>query len=177
MGFGRKSRHVIGGGDAVHGEDLNITPLLDLFVALISFLIMGAVMTKINVVNVGIAKPVANAVKKSEEDLGLTIKVHSAKGVEIRSKQKVWGTVAMNPENNWVQQVHDILVGVKQKHPGEVRMRLEPDGDVDLKHMMAIIDTGRELASSDPVIVYQNEKGEPLKLKYLFPNVILKGVY
>lgn len=51
-----------GGG---HGDDLMITPLLDLFVALIPFLIISVVLTKINVVDVGSIKACRKCDKKS----------------------------------------------------------------------------------------------------------------
>ena len=38
---------------AAHGDDLMITPLLDMFVALIPFLIVSLVLSRINVADVG----------------------------------------------------------------------------------------------------------------------------
>lgn len=166
----------IGGGGGGHGDDLMITPLLDLFVALIPFLIVSIVLTKINVVDVGISKPVASTSKTQDNfDLLMTI---SDKSVDISLNGKLVKSVTKSAdEKTWVSGIHNVLVDLKKKNPEEFKIRIEPKGKVTLQTLMAFMDGARKLKPEDGEILKKDEKGQPVKLQFLFPNVILRGIY
>ena len=167
-GFGRKSR-----GHAEE-EELMITPLLDLFVALIPFLILSVVLSKISVVDVTVSKPVA-VVKKvtSNFDLRLVIAKESA-NIELNGKKLKTIPVAAG----WTEELHAELVKIKKTHIDEFQIRIEPAGNSALEDIMGVMDAARHLNESDePIIKKDGPDGKPVKLKYLFPNVVLRGVY
>ncbi len=170
-GFSRSQFLDSGGG---HGDDLMITPLLDLFVALIPFLIMSVVLTKINVVDVGIAKPVASATQ-TKDAFDLNVKL-GEKLVDVKLNGKVVSSLAVS-DQKWIEQIHAKLVEIKRQHPEELKIRLEAHGSVPLEKMMALMDSARKLNSSDAAISRKDEQGRQVKLQYLFPHVILRGVY
>lgn len=171
--LGNRRGHGLGESGG-HGDDLMITPLLDLFVALIPFLIMSVVLTKINVVDVGIAKPVASA-SSSADSFDLTVKLNDHQA-EVRLNGKAYGVVAMK-DSAWLEQVHKKLVEIKKKNPDQIKIRIEAQGNITLEKMMSLMDSARKLTATDESIQKKDEQGRTVKLQYLFPHVILRGVY
>jgi len=173
----RKSRgRKLDAGGGGHGDDLMVTPLLDLFVALIPFLIISVVLTKINVVDVGISKPVAN-VTKSPDNFDLLVRV-SESSAEVTLNGKILGKLEKKSDDKtWYSTLHKVLVDVKKQNPDQYKIRFEPKGKVTLQTIMGMMDGARNLLPEDGEIIKKDAKGEAVKLKFLFPNVILRGVY
>ena len=151
-----------------------ITPLLDLFVALIPFLILGTVMTTIHIVDVGIAKPVSS-MTKPQKSFDLNVKISDSRA-DILSSGKNILSVEIKNNPNWMKVVHTKLVEVKKSNLEEFKVRIEPAGSVKLETVMGLMDEVRELKTDDPEL-YKQEGQKKVKLKYLFPQVVLKGVY
>jgi len=173
-GFNKSSGDGLSSGGG-HGDDLMITPLLDLFVALIPFLIMSVVLTKINVVDVGIAKPVAGQ-SSSAQSFDLLLRLSSKKAVIVLGG-KVQHSIDATTDAQWVESVRKKLVEIKRKFPDEIKIRIEPKGDAELALVMSFMDAARHLKTEDGVITRKDEQGQIVKLQYLFPNVIIRGVY
>ena len=161
------------GGESGHDE-LMITPLLDLFVALIPFLILGTVMTTIHIVDVGISKPVPSLTKpKNNFDLNVRI---SDKRAELFLSGKSMLSVDSKDSAQWMKQMRTKLIEIKKKNLDEYKIRVEPAGNINLETVMTFMDEVRDLRPEDGEIL-KKEEGTAVRLKYLFPQVILKGVY
>ncbi|HVJ64534.1 MAG TPA: biopolymer transporter ExbD [Bdellovibrionota bacterium] len=176
-GFGRSKARGHGGGGGGHGghdDDLMITPLLDLFVALIPFLILSVVLSKISVVDVAVSKPVA-VVKKTTTNFDLRLVVgKTSANIELNGKKVKTIPVAAG----WTDELHAELVQIKKSNIDEFQIRIEPATDSVLEDIMGVMDAARHLNESDePIIKKDGPEGKPVKLKYLFPNVVLRGVY
>lgn len=176
MAFGGRKSHGLDEGGGGHGDELMITPLLDLFVALIPFLIISAVLTRINTVDVGIAKPVAARSSSSQNDFDLLVKVSESRA-EVFLQNKKQSTVELADVEKGVEDLRLKLVDIKRTHPDEFKIRIEPIGKAKLELLMLVMDAARKLKSTDKEITRKNEKGETIRLQFLFPNVILRGVY
>jgi len=177
MAFGKKQGHFGGdGGGHGHGE-LMITPLLDLFVALIPFLILSAVMVKINVVDVAVSKPVS-VIKKSQKPFNLHVKVGPTQAVLLLNKG-VKARYTVDKEGVWLEKFHSDLVAIKKVNLDSMEIRVEPLSDkTSLDTLMTVMDSARRLKKSDGDIYRLDEANkEKVKLKFLFPKVILRGVY
>jgi biopolymer transport protein ExbD len=174
MSFGRRSRHSQGSGGG--HDDLMMTPLLDLFVALIPFLIFSFVLQKIHVVDVGVSKPVASASAAQTQNFDLLLKV----GVDVADLSlngKSIKKVSKGSSQNWMAELRAALVEVKRRHPDEFRIRIEPQGKVALQSVMEVMDAARKLRPEDGDIITKDKSGQAVKLQFLFPNVVLRGVY
>lgn len=175
-GFGRsRSRgHGSEGGGGGHGDDLMITPLLDLFVALIPFLILSVVLSRISVVDVKVSKPVAVMQKTTSNfDLRLLIAGDTA-NIELNGKR----VKSIKMAAGWTDELHAELVGIKKLHIDEYQIKIEPASKSALEDIMGVMDAARHLKETDEAIIKKDgADGKPVKLKYLFPNVVLKGVY
>lgn len=170
----RKHKKHGSGGDG-HGG-LMITPLLDLLVALIPILILGVVMTRINVVDVSVSKPVPSLSKPQENKFDLLMKV-SAKDIDIVLNGKSRIKVAKDNKDA-LDQIHKEFVSIKKEFPQEFEIKVEPENAIALDNIMEVIDAAREVQSGDPSMTRKDEAtGKEVKIKFLFPKVILRGVY
>ncbi len=157
-------------------DDLMVTPLLDLFVALIPFLILSAVMTKINIVDIGVSKPVSVIEKPKDSNFTLSLKVDKDEVAVVLNK-KISTTIPLTSAT-WNELLHESLVEIKKVHPHEIEMKLEPKSEVSLDQIMTIMDSARKLNSKDEEIIRKDKKtGKPVRVKYLFPKITLRGVY
>lgn len=165
-----------------HGADghggLLITPLLDLFVALIPFLIMSVVLTRLNTVDISLQKPGASADTAAQQDQELTILLRVfGNQAELSINNKSVGTIARKAtDKEWFQAAHAKLVEIKKANPKEMRIFIEAGERVSIETLMGFMDSARELRADDTEI-FRKEDGKDVKLRYLFPKVILKGVY
>jgi biopolymer transport protein ExbD len=177
MSFKRRRRGHAAAGGGGHGDDLAITPLLDLFVALIPFLLMSVVLTKIHILDVGISRPVAQATKSDQKPFDLNIKI-TDKSADVVLNGKLIKSIARNPDDLvWAGELRKSLVDVKKQNPDEFKIRFEPNGKVSLQTLIVFMDGVRKLKPEDGEIIKKDETGKPVKLQFLFPNVILRGVY
>ena len=170
----RKPKRGHGSSDG-HDDGLMITPLLDLLVSLIPILIIGVVMTRINVVDVAVSKPVANA-KPSKANFDLSLKVKGNE-VEILLNGKSRAKISRQGPQA-VTQLHKEFVSIKKEFPNEFELKVEPENETALTNIMEIIDAARETQSGDPEMVRKDDAtGKDVKIKYLFPRIVLRGVY
>lgn len=162
-------------GGSGHDEELLITPLLDLFVALIPLLIVGVVMSRINIVDVGVSKPVKSSqVKPNNFDLEL--KIHQDKAI-LKLGGKAMLDVPRDADNAWIEKIHTKLVEIKRENLDEYKLRIEPDNAIALETLMLVMDSARELKKSDGDLIKTEKDGTKIKVQFLFPSIILKGVY
>ena len=172
--FRKVGRHN-GSGDSGHGG-LMITPLLDLLVALIPILILGVVLTRINVVDVSVSKPVSVVKKPQDSNFDLLLKVGNT-DIDLvlngKSRIKVPKSAADS-----IDKLHKEFVIIKKEHPQEFELKVEPESQTALDNIMTLIDAAREMKNDDPEMIRKDEAtGKDVKVKYLFPKVILRGVY
>ncbi len=163
------------GGSDGHGG-LLITPLLDMLVALIPILILGVVLTRINVVDVSVSKPVQSISKPQNSKFDLLLKV-GGKEIDVILNGKSRLKVAKDAETS-IEQLHNEFVAIKKEFPQEFEIKVEPESQVVLDNLMEVIDAAREVKSGDPEMIRKDEAtGKDVKIKFLFPRVILRGVY
>ena len=171
--FRKPGRHH--GSSDGHGG-LLITPLLDMLVALIPILILGVVLTRINVVDVSVSKPVQSITKAQDKNFDLLLKVgHKEVDLVLNGKSRIKvekGTA------NLLDLLHSEFVAIKKEFPQEFEIKVEPENQIALDNIMEVIDAAREVKAGDPEMLRKDEAtGKDVKIKYLFPKVILRGVY
>jgi biopolymer transport protein ExbD len=163
------------GSNDGHGG-LQITPLLDMLVALIPILILGVVLTRINVVDVSVSKPVQSISKPQNNKFDLLLKV-GAKEIDLVLNGKTRLKVAKET-TGFVDMLHKEFVAIKKEFPQEFEIKVEPESQVALDNIMEVIDAAREVKSGDPEMTRKDEAtGKDVRIKFLFPKVILRGVY
>ncbi len=176
MAFARRNRSAHSSGDA-HGE-LNITPLLDVFVALIPFLIMSVVLSRVTVLDVGIAAPggVASAAENIRER-EIEMRVFPGRAEILVDAKQVASVKRGADDKVWTEEVHNRLVEIKKQKLDDLKIYVVPQERVNLNTVMALMDSARELKTKDGDIYRKEKDGRETKLRYLFPQIILRGVY
>ncbi|MEZ4814510.1 MAG: biopolymer transporter ExbD [Bdellovibrionota bacterium] len=162
-------------GSDGHGG-LMITPLLDMLVALIPILILGVVLTRINVVDVSVSKPVQSISKPKPSNFDLLLKV-GTKEIDLVLNGKTRLKVAKESTDS-LDKLHSEIVSIKREFPQEFEIKVEPESQTALDNIMEVIDAAREVKNGDPEMIRKDEAtGKDVKIKFLFPRVILRGVY
>lgn len=163
------------GSNDGHGG-LQITPLLDMLVALIPILILGVVLTRINVVDVSVSKPVQSISKPQPNKFDLLIKV-GTKEIDLVLNGKSRLKISKETTGS-MDLLHKEFVSIKKEFPQEFEIKVEPENQIALDNIMEVIDSAREVKAGDPEMIRKDEAtGKDVRIKFLFPKVILRGVY
>jgi len=161
--------------------NLNLVPMMDTFVTLISFLLYT--MAFLSMVMVETPLPTANpsevAEKLKEKPLQLTVSFRKDE-TEIWSPfQKIAAKKIKNlPDGELdLKTLHDSLVAIKQKFPNENQVVLAPTGGMSYENIIASMDVIRILDAVDPPIFVKNATtGIDEPLKQLFPSVVFGNI-
>jgi biopolymer transport protein ExbD len=143
--------------------ELNITSFMDLMVALISFLLISAVFTRMTVVELNLPKANLQAGAQEEIKLALQLVVHQ-NAIDIRDVNL--GTIKLinhaDPAHIDWKTVNNTLVEIKSRFPAEQNITLLLESGVSYKTMIEVMDHVRQ---TDVVNTGTLETVE------LFPNI------
>ena len=156
---------------------LNLVPVLDAMVTLISFLLFS--MSFFIVVTIESPFPQASQKdveqKLKEKPLQLTVTLRENQAEvwspfeRIRPKT-IPNTAEKLPD---IKTIHETLVSVKQQFPLESKIVFVPFSSVNYDTMIAVMDSMRTLEPSDPPVFVKNSTtGIDESVKTLFPEVI-----
>lgn len=157
--------------------ELNLVPILDSLVTLIAFLMMT--MSLMNLVSVETPFPMVSSESNqklvNEKPLQLTLSFQE-NAVEIWSPfakiapVKIADFEAGKPD---LAKIHQTLVEVKKKFPGENQIVLVPSPTTNYDVIVSIMDSVRLLDVTDPSIFKKNPTtGIDEQTKTLFPEII-----
>jgi biopolymer transport protein ExbD len=162
-------------------EDINMTPIMSLFVILIPFLLLAAVFVKVSIISSPFPKLGGASSQKQDKTLFvLDIKI-KMKGIEItttgnkRRRKKTHKIPKLDGEYQY-DKVHALMVQVKRYFPKEYRMNLFPDGKVPYDAIIQLMDATRKVKKGDPALYIKDEYGKQVQQEYLFPDVVWMGV-
>lgn len=156
---------------------LNLVPMLDALVTLVSFLLYT--MTFFAFVSVESPAPVTSSAdladKLKEKPLQLTVSIRPEE-IEIWSPfQKIKAvTIANNPDGqpNLVG-LHERLLEIKKQFPAETKVVLAPYTRASYDVLVAVMDAARVLEKTDaPIFAKNAATGTDEPVRALFPDVI-----
>jgi biopolymer transport protein ExbD len=148
---------------------LNLVPLLDTMVTMISFLLFT--MTFLSIVSIESPFPTTSAETNQQKLISLR-----------ESDTEIWSPFG-KIENRTIphlseglpdiKTIHETLHGIKQKFPNEKSVVFAPDASVNYDVLIAVMDSMRAVEPTDPPIFMKNATtGIDESLKVLFPDVI-----
>lgn len=159
------------------GEDLNLIPVMNLFMVLIPFLLMGAAFFHISVIpaSVPVNDPQQSDVPKTpttvavnlevaKDMMRLTVASVSLTEDELAALGAQWPANAEGDYDVKAMQSH--LKGLKKRYPGSNTLTLLPHDDLGYEGLVVIMDHAREWRTDQ-----LDAEGEPL-YKELFPVTI-----
>ena len=159
------------------GVTLNLVPILDTMVALISFLLFT--MSFLSIVSVETPFPEASPQdveqKLKEKPLQLTLTIREGE-VEIWSpfervpSKKIPDPTPGQPD---LKAIHTTLMEIKKNFPTETKLVVVPNPAVNYDVLVAVMDASRVLEPSDEPIYFKNPKTDRNEIaKALFPEII-----
>ena len=169
----------------IEAISINITPVMNLFVVLIPFLLMSAVFVQISVIDSVLPKlsTATTIIQKKEKDKLLV-------SVYIRSDGFSIGKVGGNPrpqfENQWAkgdlggripktnnkefnfEALNNQMIKIKNSYPDAESVVIFPDGEIPYEELIKTMDATRETK-------VQDASGQFVK-RYLFPDAVIGHV-
>ena len=159
--------------------NLNLVPILDAMVTLISFLLFSSAFLAIVVIDTPaplIEDPAQLLQRmKDKPPLNLTLRIQESQMfLEGGFGNLVNRQLSNKPDGQYdLEALHTALLQIKQRYPDETKLILMPAPGVSYETLVQIMDTSRRFEKSDPTLVKKNPKtlvDEP-ETK-LFPEVI-----
>lgn len=156
---------------------INLVPMLDALVTLVSFLLYS--MSFFAFVSIESPVPIASSrdmqEKLKEKPLQLT--------VSIRDEEiEVWSPFKKIPSKKFqnlpdgqpdIKALHDSMIQIKQQFPNETKVIVVPNKGTNYDILVAVMDASRSLESTDtPIFLKNAQTGVDEQVKALFPEVI-----
>lgn len=157
--------------------ELNLVPMLDALVTMITFLLFT--MSFLTLVAVESQLPVASktinneVMKEKPLQLTLTLRNDEAEIWSPFDRIPAKKIKSLEPGKPDLTQIHDTLVKVKQQFPKETKIVFAPESGVNYDMLVAVMDTARGLEPTDPPIALKNpQTGVDEVVKTLFYEIV-----
>ena len=160
-----------------HEIQINLVPMLDALVTMISFLMYTMAFLSLSMIEspLPIVSSEENQVQLKEKPLQLTLSLGDRDALIWSPFELIPQTPVPNHPDGSVDilKLHEKLIEIKQKFPTEKKMILVPKSNTPYETIVAVLDAARELDKTDPVISVRNEKsGVQEQVKQLFPDTV-----
>ncbi len=164
------------------GEEgkLNLIPILDAIFNVIFFILMSA--NFINSFEINSNVPIISSQqppKDKKEPLALTVEI-SEKTLVVKTgiPSKTVRRFQVNQEEGDFdyQSLHELMIDLKKKHMDEKTVIFEPDDNVGYDIIIKVMDAVRTLATTDESLYSEDEQGVPVRLNYLFNDIIFGNI-
>lgn len=170
-----------------HQLELNLVPMLDALVTIVSFLLFSTAFMAIVVIDT--PAPVLGTVDEQVENLKtkpLQLTAHiQAHQIIVSdwsgSREKhviasITDPASGEPKHD-IEQLHKILIEIKTRYPEEKKLILKPDAGIPYETIVEIMDSARFLdPKTDPPSYKKNEQGVDVPTNELFPEVIFGNI-
>jgi biopolymer transport protein ExbD len=158
-------------------EDVNLVPIMNLFVVLIPFLLMSAAFFHISVINASVPALQKDKTDLAKSEVAVTMMVRmepesftitaSSDTLSREELAKLRAEIPRKGEGKGLQDLSDHLLACKQRYPKSETMLLVPDASIQYQEVIGAMDSGR----------WVEMEQEGAKARYeLFPNVVISGM-
>lgn len=165
--------------------ELNLAPMLDIIVSIVPMLLMSVAFVHIMVIETpvpqAVEKAIAAANEKNKDVVQVTLHVSKKTGLRFNVNDKGQQkevVVAMKGDKLDLDGLHKETLSLKQSYPDVFRLELNPEEDVPLDEIVAVMDRVRQSATAagEPKITFKDESGKPIETNLLFPDVVFGNV-
>jgi len=165
------------GDGYVQSEDINLVPIMNLFVVLIPFLLMSAAFFHISVINASVPALQKEKTDLAKSDVAVTMMVRmkpeaftitaSSDTLPRSELDKLRAEIPREGEGKGLQNFSDHMLACKQRYPKSETMLLVPDASIEYQEVIGAMDSGRwtELVQEGATVRYD-----------MFPNVVITGM-
>ena len=145
--------------------DLDITTFMNLMVVLVPFLLLGAVFSRVTILELSVPTAANGSAAVAQPDFNIEVVVRKA-GLEIDNGRS---TVAAMPKKDGeydLDKLREMLLRLKKSYPQKEDATVLMEPDIPYDALIQVMDTLRQAEIPDPA------GGEPQKID-LFPNISL----
>ncbi len=160
-----------------HEIQINLVPMLDALVTMISFLMYTMAFLSLSMIEspLPIVSNEVNEVQLKERPLQLTLSMGD-QDVLLWSPFELIPQISVPNRKDGsvdVLKLHEKLVEIKQKFLKETKIIIVPKGDTTYETIVSVLDSARGLDKTDPVLSMKNSKtGVQEQIKALFPETV-----
>ncbi len=175
MALGDRRR--LGMGAYAQDENVNLVPIMNLFVVLIPFLLMSAAFFNISVINASVPALQKEKTDLAKSDVAVTMMVRmkpdaftitaSSDTLPRSELDKLRTEIPRRGETMGLKEFSDHMLACKQRYPKSETMLLVPDAGIEYQDVIAVMDAGRW--------VKVQQDGSTVRYD-LFPNVVISGM-
>jgi biopolymer transport protein ExbD len=159
--------------------ELNIIPMMDMFVTIIPFLLLSAVFMTLAIIDVPLPAPVAQALQADRDgknkDISIRVNMDPKAGFALEVRDPAGNTsrysVPKAGQDYDYDGLHKKLVEIKLRYPKVFKVEFNPHESVDYKAIVQVMDAARNTKKEDPKITIENAE-----TTLLFPDVILSNL-
>jgi len=175
MALGDRRR--LGMGAYAQDENVNLVPIMNLFVVLIPFLLMSAAFFNISVINASVPALQKEKTDLAKSDVAVTMMVRmkpdaftitaSSDTLPRAELDKLRAEIPRQGKMMGLKEFSDHMLACKQRYPKSETMLLVPDGGIEYQDVIAVMDAGR----------WVKVEQDGTMVRYgLFPNVVISGM-
>lgn len=175
----------VSGGSEKYDVHLNLAPVVDCMIVLISFLLLGASFLSITFLQTTVPAVVLEAKARSaqEKDKFRLTMILGSKTLYLQKEEegkriKTWKFDRDKASGNFpVETVHRALVAIKEKNPDRFTIDFDLKGEIAYGELISIIDQTKNLFKTDPKIsLLDKKKNEEVALTELFSDIHWTGL-
>lgn len=162
--------------------DINLTPMLDMIVALIPMLLMSVVFMRVNMVEAQVPQIVAEAIQNNNNKpnpvtISLAIKGDTFSFEVTDNGKKSSFTVSPVEGKPNLEGLYAQAIVLKKKYPDIFKVQVKPSQDVSLDRIISALDHIRKSKANDGTFSFKDEKsGNMLQTNLMFPEVVFADI-
>ncbi len=166
--------------------ELNLVPILDALVTLVSFLLFSTAFLAIVSIDspVPLVAPAQNQIEElKEKPLQLTATIQKEQIVitDWTGSREAHTIASVLDQKSGdmrydLDKFHQILVEIKHRYPQEMKIILKPESGVAYESLVDIMDSARSFQKSDATLFTKDKTGVDVPEKKLFPDVIFGNI-
>lgn len=161
--------------------DLNLAPILDIIVSIVPLLLLSVAFIQVKMIDTSVPQVVAEAAKKANEknETSVALKVTKNKGFtfEVTKDGKTTPVTVPNKGADWdMDGLNAAAFAIKEKNPQVFRVDMNPDADVELDKLVAVMDKLRTSPNNQKTAFKNPETGAVIETELMFPEVLFANV-
>lgn len=161
--------------------ELNLAPMLDIIVSIVPMLLLSVAFVHITVVETPIPQAVEKAIAQNSKKTAVQVTLSVSKSAGFRlsvndNGQMKETVVALKGNQFDLEGLHKETLSLKQTYPDVFRLELNPEENVPLEEIVAVMDRVRMTVSGEPKVVFKDEAGKSIETNLMFPDVVFGNV-
>ena len=154
---------------ATDPHELDITPFLNLMVALVPFLLVTAVFSRVAILELNLPNVEAQANNEEKQLIEIIIRENA---LELGDGKKILSSYKKSESGYDLAGLSEALVKLKQKHPQKTDATILLERKIQYDHLVAVMDTVRAKQPDDE-LANETATGEDSENKRitLFPDI------